>query len=139
MTRPLIALNFAFLVMIAFLPYPTDLLSSSTTTASVIFYATCCALAGLAEAAFCLYATRSAAGLTSPAAGQVRTDILIRMLRVPGVFVLSIPVAIFAPKIAPFVWLLIWISGRLLSRFRPLPIESDEGGAPSNVAANPKL
>lgn len=126
--RPLIALNFAFLAMIAFLPYPTDLLSTSTTTASVIFYATCCALAGLAEAAFWLYATRSPAALTSPAAAPVRTYTLVRMLRVPGVFVLSIPIAIAAPQIAPFIWLLIWISGTVLNRFRPLPGEPEDGG-----------
>lgn len=125
--RPLIALNFAFLAMIAFLPYPTDLLSASTTTASVIFYATCCALAGLAEAAFWLYATRSPAGLTTPAAGPVRTRILVRMLRVPAVFALSIPIAIAAPNIAPFIWLLIWISGTVLNRFRPPPGEPDDG------------
>ena len=119
--RPLIALNFAFLALIAFLPYPTDLLSASTTTASVIFYATCCALAGLAEAAFWLYATRPSAGLASPAAGPVRTLILVRMLRVPGVFAVSIPIAIAAPQIAPFIWLLIWISGTVLNRLRPLP------------------
>jgi len=126
---PLIALNFAFLAMIAFLPYPTDLLSSSSTTrASVIFYATCCALAGLAEAAFWLYATRSPAGLASPAAGPVRTHILVRLLRVPAVFTLSIPIAIVAPQIAPFIWLLIWISGTVLNRFRPLPAMPEDGG-----------
>ena len=124
---PLIALNFAFLAMIAFLPYPTDLLSASTTTrASVIFYATCCALAGLAEAAFWVYATRSPACLTSPAAQPIRIPILVRLLRVPAVFVLSIPIAIVAPHIAPFSWLLIWVIGTLLRRFRPLPAEPED-------------
>ncbi len=126
--RPLIALNLAFLALIAFLPYPTDLLSASSTTASVIFYATCCALAGLAQAAFWLYATRSPTGLTSPAAEPVRTYILLRVLRVPCVFLLSIPVAIVAPRIAPFIWLLIWISGALLNRFLPLPGAPEEDG-----------
>jgi uncharacterized membrane protein len=128
--RTLIAMNLAFLAMIAFLPYPTDLLSSSTTTTtpSVVFYATCCALAGLAEAGFWLYATRSSAGLASPAAGPVRIPILVRLLRVPAVFVLSIPIAFAAPQIAPFIWLLIWISGTLLRRFRPLPGGPDDRG-----------
>jgi uncharacterized membrane protein len=126
--RPLIALNFAFLAVIAFLPYPTDLLSASTTRASVIFYAICCALAGLAEAGFWLYATRSPVGLASPAARPVRNYILVRILRVPGVFMLSIPIAVAEPRIAPFIWLLIWISGTMLNRFRPLPVGSEDEG-----------
>jgi uncharacterized membrane protein len=128
---PLIALNFAFLAMIAFLPYPTDLLSVSNTTASVIFYATCCGLAGLAQAAFWLYATRPPAGLTSPAAEPMRIPLLVRMLRVPTVFALSIPIAIVAPNVAPFIWLLIWVSGTLLRRFQPLP-GGPEDGQPAN-------
>ena len=115
--RRLIALNLAFLGVIAFLPYPTDVLSASSTSAAVIFYAACCALAGLLQAAIWLYATRPAAELTSQDAVPVRTLFLLRMLRVPVVFLASIPVAIAAPKYAPFIWLLIWISGSLINRF----------------------
>jgi uncharacterized membrane protein len=117
--RPLIALNLAFLGMIAFLPYPTRLLSASTASAAVIFYAACSALAGLAQTAIWLYATRSSAGLASPATQPVRNLYLLRMIRVPVVFLLSIPVAIAAPKEAPFVWLLIWVSGAVINRFWP--------------------
>ena len=127
--RPLIALNLVFLGTIAFLPYPTDLLSaSSAQTPAVIFYAGCGALAGLAEAAIWVYATRSSAGLTVPSAESARTFYLLRMLRVPAVFMLSIPVAVAAPRAATYIWLLIWLIGAVLNRFWPLPAppEQDE-------------
>ena len=64
--RTLIALNLLFLGTIAFLPYPTDLLSQSNADrTAVIFYASCGALAGLAEAAIWLYATCSDRGTAS--------------------------------------------------------------------------
>jgi uncharacterized membrane protein len=126
--RPLIAINLAFLGMIAFLPYPTELLSRSHATAAVIFYAVCCALAGLAEAGFWLYATRSSSGLVSPAAEPLRNQYLLRILRVPTVFLLSIPVAIFYPKQAPFIWLLVWVSGLLINRFWPQRDTPEEVG-----------
>jgi len=115
--RRLIALNLAFLSVIAFLPYPTDLLSASSASAAVIFYATCCALAGLLQAGIWLYATRPSSDLTSQDAAPARTFFLLRMLRVPVVFLASIPVAIAAPRYAPFVWLLIWVTGSLIKRF----------------------
>jgi len=118
--RRLMALNLAFLAVIAFLPYPTSVLSASKLTASVIFYATCCALAGLLEAATWIYATRPDAGLADPDAQPVRMLYLVRMLRVPVVFLLSMPVAIKAPREAPFVWLLIPASSSLINRFWPL-------------------
>lgn len=125
--RRLIALNLAFLGLIAFLPYPTDLLSASKASAAVIFYATCCALAGLTQVAIWLYATRPSSGLASQDAGTVRTFFLLRMVRVPIVFLASIPVAIAAPRYAPFIWLLIWISGSLINRFwhRHEPADAD--------------
>jgi uncharacterized membrane protein len=114
--RRLIALNLALLGVIAFLPYPTALLSASTASAAVILYASCCALAGLLQAAIWLYATRPDGGLTSEGAAPARTFFLLRMLRVPVVFLVSIPVAVATPKYAPFVWLLIWVSGSLINR-----------------------
>lgn len=120
--RPLIALNLVLLGTIAFLPYPTEVLSaSSAQPAAVVFYAACCALAGLAQAAVWVYATRSPAKLTDPSAESLRTLYLLRILRIPAVFLLSIPVAVVAPKMAPYIWLLIWVSGAVLNRFWRLP------------------
>ena len=130
--RPLIALNLAFLGVIAFLPYPTDLLSASKLPAAVIFYASCCAAAGLLEAAIWLYATRPGSELASAEAAPVRRYYLLRTVRVPAVFLLSIPVAIAVPRQAPYFWLLVAVSGRLINRFWRQP-EPKEPEAPKET------
>ena len=125
--RQLIALNLLFLGTIAFLPYPTDLLSSvpSSQSGAVIFYAACGALAGLVEAAIWLYAS-SRKNLTSPDIAEVKTFFLLRILRVPVVFLLSIPIAIFAPVYALYFWILIWISALVINHYAPATTETEQ-------------
>ena len=87
--RPLIGLNLLFLGTIAFLPYPTDVLSRpSSDSGAVIFYAICAAAAGLAEGAVWLYATRPGSGLADPSVARVRLHTTLRIApdtgRVPG-------------------------------------------------------
>jgi uncharacterized membrane protein len=119
--RRLIALNLLFLGSIAFVPYPTDLLSaaSGAKSAAVIFYAACGAFAGLVEAAMWLYAVRSRANLTSPDTGKIGTFFFLRIVRVPVVFLLSIPIAVFAPSAALYFWILIWLSALVINHFAP--------------------
>ena len=118
MDRPLIGLNLVFLGTIAFLPYPTEVLSASNDqAAAVVFYAACAAAAGIAEGAVWLYATRSQARLAHLSAQDVRRHILLRIARIPVVFLASIPVAIVAPRIAPYLWILIGVAGLVINRF----------------------
>jgi uncharacterized membrane protein len=57
--RPLIMLNLLFLGCIAFLPYPTSLISAAgDQVPATLFYAASIIAAGLAEAAVWLYALR---------------------------------------------------------------------------------
>jgi uncharacterized membrane protein len=132
--RTLIALNLLFLGTIAFLPYPTDLLSQSNADpVAVIFYASCGAAAGLAEAGIWLYVTYSNRGLASDSARPIRTFVLLRTLRIPAVFLVSIPVAVFHPRAAMYVWFLIWISGAMISRFAPRSVPAEEADAPEQT------
>lgn len=119
--RRLIALNLLFLGSIAFLPYPTDLLSAASGAqgAAVIFYAACGAFAGLVEGVMWLYAAWSRANLTSPDTGKVRTFFFLRIMRVPVVFLLSIPIAIFSTSAALYFWILIWVSALVINRYAP--------------------
>jgi len=116
LNRRLILLNLLFLGTIAFLPYPTALLSATEGehAASTAFYAACVAATGLIELVIWLYAGR-ADGLVptsiSPAHRRYET---VRLLPVPVVFALSIPVAFAAPLVAQFSWLLLVPIGRVL-------------------------
>ena len=123
--RPLITLNLVFLGTIALLPYPTALLSAHSLkhAGAVIFYAICAGAAGLAEGLVWPYATRRGSGLTDPAVDLVRKQYVLRIFRVPAVFAISIPVALVAPKVAPYIWILISVTGFAINVFagRPEP------------------
>jgi uncharacterized membrane protein len=115
--RVLILINLLFLGTIAFLPYPTALLSATSTdqAAATIFYAVCAGAAGLGQSAIWLYAIR--AGLVSATVTPgLRRYFALRMLSAPVVFGLSIPVAIVAPGAAAYVWFGIVVIGAVLRR-----------------------
>ncbi len=104
--RPLITINLAFLGTIAFLPYPTALLGATgpSQAPATILYAACVGAAGLGELAIWLWAIRASL-VPNTVPPQLRRYFAARMLRTPVVFALSIPVAVVAPGIAPYLWL----------------------------------
>jgi uncharacterized membrane protein len=116
--RPLMMLNLLFLGIIAFLPFPTDLLSATADneTASVVFYAACVAAAGLVETVIWVYVTHARVRLTVDVSPPLRRLVFLRTVRVPVVFGLSIPIAIWSPRIAQYCWLAIWLSGVIIDR-----------------------
>ncbi len=129
--RGLIAINLLFLGTIAFLPYPTRLLSTgkvSPTTAAVVFYSAWIAAAGLAEAAIWVYASRVSGLLVPGTSPGIRRYLTLRLLISPVVFLLSIPLAFYSPANTPYFWLLIAVAGRFLRRFvRPGDGPADAG------------
>jgi uncharacterized membrane protein len=118
MNGPLIRLNLLFLGTIAFLPYPTALLSgtSSDQVASVVFYAAWVAAVGLTEAAIWFYALRIPGLVSADLTTRQRRDAGLRILVAPVVFLVSIPVALAAPGPAQYVWILVWILGLAVDR-----------------------
>jgi uncharacterized membrane protein len=125
--RPLIVLNLLFLGTIAFLPYPTQLLFSTSNKqeTAVIFYAACAAAGGLAEAAIWLQATRPSRGLAPLVGPRFRRNFLLRILPAPAMFLISIPVAFIPPNavLAVYSWALIFVGGRLVDWFFPIGAE----------------
>ena len=114
--RRLILLNLLFLGTIAFLPYPTALLSATKgeQAGSTAFYAACVAATGLMELVIWLYAIR-VDGLVPASMSRARRRYeTSRLLPVPLVFALSIPVAFAEPVAAQLTWLLLVPIGRLL-------------------------
>jgi uncharacterized membrane protein len=121
LNRTLLLLNLLFLATIAFLPYPTALLSAvhSQVTATV-FYASCVAAAGLAEAAIWIYAISARSLMRGRIDPRVRRYYLARLLALPLVFGLTIPVALASPQTAAYLWLtlipLAVLGRRIMSR-----------------------
>ena len=117
--RGLISINLLFLGIIAFLPYPTGLLSgtnSGLAWPSTVFYACCIAAAGLAELTIWRYAIGKDL-LRPEATPALRREVSLRLLIAPVVFILSIPVAFYSPNLATYCWLVILVANSLLSRW----------------------
>jgi uncharacterized membrane protein len=121
LNRTLMLLNLLFLATIAFLPYPTTLLSAAGgQVTSTVFYAGCVAAAGLTESAIWIYAISARSLMRGQVNPQVRRYFLVRLLMLPLVFGLTIPVALAGPQTADYMWLtlipLAVIARRTMSR-----------------------
>jgi len=114
--RRLILLNLLFLGTIAFLPYPTALLSATNgeQAAATAFYAACVAATGLMELVIWLYAIRAGGLVPASISPTRRRYEITRLLPVPLVFAVSVPVAFADPLAAQLTWLLLVPIGRLL-------------------------
>jgi len=132
--RRLILLNLLFLGTIAFLPYPTALLSATEgeQPASTAFYAACVAATGLMELVIWLYAIRADGLVPASVSPTRRRYEMTRLLPVPVVFALSIPVAFASPVVAQFSWLLLVPIGRLLGHTKLARQVRAVGDGPSN-------
>jgi uncharacterized membrane protein len=121
-----VLLNLLFLGTIAFVPYPTALLSAAgDQVPATVFYAASLAAVGLAEAAVWLYAIRIRELAMPRASPAVRRWVLLRILRTPVIFLLSIPVAVIQPNLAKWLWLLIFVGGFVLRRLEPAEEEPE--------------
>jgi uncharacterized membrane protein len=139
--RPLMLLNLLFLGTIAFLPYPTDLLSSVASQApAVVFYAACAGTAGLLETIMWLYATRARVGLIGDVSRDTRRLVLLQTGRTPVVFGISIVIAQFSPGAATYSWAAIVVVGavsRYLYGHHDVADPADVAPDPADVAAEP--
>ena len=116
--RMIIRLNLVFLGLVAFLPYPTALLSASSThqTPATVFYASIVAVAALLELVIWIYAIRGDGLVSEDVSPLLRRYFAARLLNIPVVFGLSIPVAFVAPQAAPYVWIGALVIGFVLRR-----------------------
>jgi uncharacterized membrane protein len=119
--RRLMFLNLLFLGCIAFLPFPTSLLSAAgDQVPATIFYAAAIAAAGLAEAAVWLYAIRIRELALPGVPPALHRQVLLRILNAPAVFLVSIPIAVLGrPALAQLSWVLLVVSGLVLRRSEP--------------------
>jgi uncharacterized membrane protein len=105
----LLFLNLLLMMVIAFVPFPTSVLSKYGDRTATIFYALTIALAGVIFSALWLYAWRGRRLVSeslSPADGRRR---FVQSLILPVIFLLSIGIAYINDDAARYSWLLLAI------------------------------
>ena len=112
----LIALNLVYLGSIVLIPFSSELLGEyGGTTTAVVFYSLNLAIVVLIGLLMHVDARRR--GLTK-IDDRSHRETQIRSTYIAGIFVASIPVAYFAPDLAPYLWLVLFVdpSSRLARR-----------------------
>ena len=108
--KTLIWLNMFYLLLIVFMPYPTNLLSLfGQTTVAVVLYASVLAMAGLLQGAMAFYAVQGHRLVDDEfdlgqASGYLRNSLLMAT-----VFIISIGIAFFSATAAQFFWLTLFV------------------------------
>jgi uncharacterized membrane protein len=101
----LTVLNLAFLLCIAFMPYPISILGLYGNTAvAVVFYTLTLALAGTVNLVMWLYAAIDHRLIDPGVSSRVIVHHALRAATAPVVFLLSIPVASWSPTAAEVSW-----------------------------------
>jgi TMEM175 potassium channel family protein len=116
----LISLNIFYLAWIVLIPFSSEVLGEhGGQTAAVVLYAA--NLTGVVLIGMWMAADARRAGLTSiePAA---HVEQRYRSLYIAAIFLASIPVAVVAPSIAPYMWLALFFDPA--ARFAAAPVDS---------------
>lgn len=106
----LMLLNLFFLLLIGFVPFPTTVIGEYGNTVSTVFYAATMATAGLMFALVWWHANAHGRLVAPPLPTRQFRRVRLRVLWMPAVFLLSIPLAFWSPDGAKYVWLLILVT-----------------------------
>jgi uncharacterized membrane protein len=109
-----LVINLVFLMSVAFLPFPTLLLNHYFGSVALIFYASCMAVTGVLLASLWIYANKR--HLLGEIDKRLRSYYTLRALYAPVIFLLSIPVAVAAPRAAVYMWILVFLGRPILRR-----------------------
>jgi uncharacterized membrane protein len=112
--RNLLLLNLLFLMMIAFIPFPTSVLSEYGNRTATIFYALTIAVTGLLLFSTWFYASYHDRLLARSLDTRQRRRVALRMLVVPVIFLLSIGLAFINDDWAKVSWVLIAVVFRFV-------------------------
>jgi len=105
--RGLLMLNLLFLMVIAFVPFPTSVISESGNRTATIFYALTMTLAALMLTAIWWYAARHNRLIDPHLTAQQWRHSFVALLLTVALFVLSIGLAFLDENVARFSWLLV--------------------------------
>lgn len=105
-TAPLLWLNFAFLALLALIPFPTNALEDySGTAVGTALYGATIGLTALVELLMWLHITRPGGPGRSPVHPVRWRATTVSLSSMAVIFGLSVPVAFIAPGVAEYVWL----------------------------------
>jgi uncharacterized membrane protein len=122
----LLALNIFYLAWIVLIPFTSEVLGDhGGEAAAIVLYAA--NLSGVVLTGMWMAADARRAGLTATDPDAHREQV-VRSLYIAAVFLASIPVALFAPGIAPLMWLALFLDP---SRFAGRSVAPDQGGPPA--------
>jgi uncharacterized membrane protein len=105
--RRLLTLNLLILMVVAFIPFPSSIISESDTRTATIFYALVMILAALLFIVFWWHASRHDLLLEAHLTPQQRRREFMMPLTTMTIFLLSIGIAFLDAGLARFVWLLL--------------------------------
>jgi len=105
--RRLLWINLLLLMTVAFIPFPTSVISEYGNTTGTIFYAASMTVSGLMLAALWWYASHHNRLVDPHLDRRQRRLETWRTLVVPGIFLLSIGIALINDDLAKFSWILI--------------------------------
>jgi uncharacterized membrane protein len=126
----LITLNLVYLGSIVLIPFSSELLGEyGGTTTAVVFYSVNLAIVVLLGLLLHVDARRR--DLTK-IDDRTHRETQIRSTYIAGIFLLSVPVAYFAPDVAPYLWLVLFVdpSSRLAQRGSAADDEGDRLAGP---------
>lgn len=116
----LLWINMAFLLCIAFQPFPTALLGRyGNTSIAVVVYAGTQIATGLLLTAVWAYATFRHRLVAPDLEERIIRASMLRGIAAPLVFALSLPLAFRSAALAEYSWLLLLVVNPLISRFFP--------------------
>jgi uncharacterized membrane protein len=102
----LLLLNLLVLMSIAFIPFPTAVLSENGNRTATIFYSLSIATTGLLSALLWWYASLENRLLEESFDANLAHRNLLSILTVPTIFLISIGIAFINPDLAKFSWIL---------------------------------
>jgi TMEM175 potassium channel family protein len=115
----LIGLNFLYLALVTLVPFTSEVIGDYDQKLAIIIYASNLGALGLVGAAMVIYAFRR--DLVRPQlAAELRVDTGLGIWLLPGVFLLSIPIALIDADAAQWSWLVLFVAGAVaLRRMQP--------------------
>ena len=103
----LMFINLLILMAVAFMPFPTAVISGNGNRTAIIFYALSAAFVGLLSAGLWIYATSRNRLVSSNLGVAIIRRGFLRSLSAPIVFLLSIGLVFIDADLAKFSWILI--------------------------------